>query len=180
MKTISITKAVFLFALGYFLTTTKLSAQENRTTGSSDYENAIGIRFGGTSGVAFKHKFTSNNAMELILGTYPHTFGITGLYERNFSTTVEGFNLYLGGGAHIARSYYKTRVYYYSERDDRYYYYRAEYGPIIGIDAIGGMEYKFQGAPVALSLDVKPYAEFYRGYGPYFSLDPGLGVKFTF
>ncbi|MCE3229289.1 MAG: hypothetical protein K0S32_3840 [Bacteroidetes bacterium] len=180
MKTISFTKAVFLFALGIFLTTNKLSAQENRTTASTDYDNAIGIRFGGTSGITFKHKFSPQNSMELILGTYPHTFGITGLYERYFPTTVDGFNLYAGAGAHIARSYYRTRVFYYDYNDDRYYSYRAEYGPIIGLDAIGGMEYKFERAPVALSMDVKPNMEFYRGFGPYLRLDPGLGVKFTF
>jgi hypothetical protein len=180
MKAMLCTRTVFLFALGCILSTAKLSAQQNTTTESGDYDNAVGIRFGGMSGITFKHKFSRANAMEFILGTYPHTFGITGLYERYVPTTVDGLNLYFGGGAHVARSYYKTRTMYYSERDDRYYYYRTEYGPILGLDAIGGLEYKFPKAPVALSLDAKPYAEFYRGYGPYFSLDPGLGVKFTF
>jgi hypothetical protein len=156
--------------------------QKQGATTDPDFKNAFGIRFGPTSGITYKHKFSSYNAMEIILGTYPHAIGVTGLYERYFLTNVDGLNFYLGAGAHIARGYYSSWGYSYNPDKDQYYYYTRSYhyGPVLGIDAIGGAEYKFQNVPVALSLDFKPYAEFYRGNGPYTRLDPGLGVKFTF
>ncbi len=176
MKTTSI-KAVLILGLAICLSP-KTIAQKNETTGSSDFTNAIGLRFGGTSGLDFKHKFSSNNALELILGTYPDAFGITALYERNVTTQVSGLNLYFGGGAHISRVYARSYRYFYN---DRYYYYNNYgSGTIMGIDGIAGIEYKIPRVPLALSLDVKPMAEFYSGYGPYFNLDPGLGIKFTF
>jgi hypothetical protein len=167
-----------------FMLSTNAKAQYNKESASlnNEFRNAVGVRFGVTSGITYKHKFSAYNAMELIAGTYPHAIGITGLYERYILTNVEGLAVYLGAGAHIARGYYSTWGYAYNQDKDQYYYYSRNYhfGPIIGIDAIGGAEYKFRNTPVALSLDFKPYAEFYRGFGPYSRLDPGLGIKFTF
>lgn len=163
-----------------------MNAQYNKQPAAAviqtDYKDAFGIRFGSTSGITYKHKFNSYNAMEVLLGTYPHAIGVTGLYERYLPTSINGLSLYLGAGAHVARGYYSYWGYTYNPDNDQYYYYTRSfhYGPVIGIDAIGGAEYKFKDVPVALSLDLKPYAEFYRGKGPYKRLDPGLGVKFTF
>jgi hypothetical protein len=186
MKTTIIRKAMLAVSLGCFFTIGQIKAQdskprENKTMEGSAYTNAIGIRFGGTTGFTYKHRFDSHNTMELILGTHPHAFGLTGLYEYYFPTTVEGLNLYLGAGGHISRAYYRASGYYYVAEDDRRYFYKTYgYGPIVGIDGMAGIEYKIPRAPLAISLDMKPYAEFYRNFGPFFNLDPGLGIKFTF
>lgn len=147
-----------------------------------NYTDAIGLRFGGTTGLSIKHKFNRSNAIEIIAGTYPHAIGITGLYERYFSTRKEGLSFYAGAGAHIARGYFSSWGYTYNADKDQYYYNSSSYhfGPIVGVDAIGGAEYKFRDTPVALSLDLKPYVEFYKGSRLYSRLDPGLAVKFTF
>jgi len=179
MKT-TLIKTVFTIGLSCFLSFENVNAQENKTIENNKYSNAIGIRIGGTSGLTYKHRFDQKNAVEVILGTYPYSYGLTGLYERYMPTTVEGLNLYAGAGAHISRAYYRTWGYYTSD-DNRYYYYRTyNYGPIIGIDAIGGIEYKIPKAPIAVSFDLKPYIDFFRDYRSYVYLDPGLGIKFTF
>ncbi len=178
MKRAILNKAVLtIIFLACFLDK-NLFAQQKQAAENADYTNAIGIRFGGTTGLDFKHKFSSLNAIELILGAYPNSFGLTALYERNVSTQVTGLNLYLGAGGHIARAYDYNYGYF---KNDRYYYYRNyNYGPVLGIDGIAGVEYRIPKVPLAISVDVKPYAEFYSGYGTYFNLDPGLGIKFTF
>ncbi|MBA3663274.1 MAG: hypothetical protein H0W61_03575 [Bacteroidetes bacterium] len=162
------------------LLTPSVNSQKSLQPG--DYKNAAGIRFGGTTGVSFKHKFNPYNAMEIIAGTYPHAVGITGLYERNFLTNVDGLLFYLGAGAHISRAYYSTWSYTYNGDKDQYYYdsRNYHYRAVVGIDAIGGAEYKLNDSPVAFSLDFKPYGEFYSGYKTRWRLDPGLGIKFTF
>ncbi|MGZ3900380.1 MAG: hypothetical protein ACXVNQ_08265 [Bacteroidia bacterium] len=182
MKTSSLIKAIGISTVALFLSNTELKAQKINTPQQQDYTDAVGLRFGGTTGLSVKHKFNSYNAIEIIAGTYPHAIGITGLYERYVLTNVDGLNFYFGAGGHIARGYFSSWGYDYNPDKDQYYYYSGNYyyGPIIGIDAIGGAEYKFRDTPVALSFDLKPYAEFYRGSGPHCRLDPGLGVRFTF
>lgn len=161
------------------LTAQENISMENKTIVSNDYSNAIGLRFGGISGITYKHRFQSN-AVEVIAGTYPYSFGLTGLYERYSSTTVNGLNLYYGAGAHISRAYYTSWTYF-NIGNDRYGYYKTyNYYPIFGLDIIGGIEYKIPKAPLAISLDLKPYVDFFREYGPYGYIDPGLGIKFTF
>lgn len=182
MKTFLIqTAAILVFGI---LCEGNVSAQQSKNVTVNDtyFKNAVGLRFGTTTGITYKHRFTEENALELILGTHAHAVGITGLYERYVLTNVEGLNLYFGGGAHISRGYYSTWGYNYNPKYDQYYYYEKNYhyGPIVGLDAIGGIEYRLSKAPVAFNLDLKPFAEFYRGYKPNYRWDPGLGVKFTF
>jgi hypothetical protein len=177
METIKSKFALFLvsvFLTGFFNT----QAQKRYESDSYEYKNAVGLRIGSTSGLTYKHRFDDRNALELILGTFPYSYGLTGLYERYIPTKTEGLYLYAGGGMHFGRSYKRAWGYYYNER-----YYQNRYyvdGPVVGIDLIGGIEYKIPSVPLSLSFDLKPYAEFFRGYGPYYNLDPGLGVKFSF
>lgn len=184
MKTTIITKTALIVALGWFLNTNKTLAQNaidnNPTVVSNDFSNALGVRFGATSGLTFKHKFNTYNSMELILGGGGHHYGLTGLYERNVLTGVNGLGIYFGAGGHIGGGYYRTWGYYDPYYDRVYYRDNYYYGPVIGVDAIAGIEYKIPKAPLALSLDMKPYVEFNRWNGTYFNLDPGLGIKFTF
>jgi hypothetical protein len=143
-----------------------------------DYRNAIGIRAGQTSGITFKHFFSSNEAIEAILGLWPNAVGITGLYEKYVpSENVNGFSWYFGGGGHMS---FSTKRLYTVYHEGRYYSYRSTYpGFGIGIDGIVGAEYKIPTAPLAISFDIKPFIEV-NGSGVIFTaFDPGLGIKFT-
>lgn len=173
MKAAAHNSAKFLIGL-LLLSLTAVHAQQN--SGSGAYKNAFGLRGGGTSGLTFKHRFSENHALELILDTRP---GITGLYEKYNSTGTAGLSWYFGGGAHFAT--YRQRDYFVIYRNDRYYYYHTyRYGPVAGIDLIAGLEYKIPAAPVAFSLDVKPNIETDGGDYLFMSLDPGLGIKIAF
>jgi hypothetical protein len=169
-------KAALLLGFTAFIGNSRLAAQANNS-GDDSYSDAIGVRLGGTTGFSYKHRFNNPNAFEAILGTYPYSLSLTALYERYFTTHTNGLSLYFGAGGHIARPYYNSRGFYYN---DRYYFYRTAPGPVLGIDLIGGLEYKISSVPLALSFDLKPNTEFYINYSPLFRLDPGLGIKFTF
>jgi len=178
-RTIVISAALFIIFAGGIK---KAAAQAINTP---TYRNAIGLRAGGTSGLTFKHFFSSGHAFEGIIGVWPNAFSITGLYERHVSSqTVSGFQWYYGAGAHFA--HYARRVYYYTYngRGPERYPYRYRYideGFAIGIDGILGMEYKIPPIPFAISFDLKPYFEIHQASGyAFIALDPGLGLKFTF
>lgn len=146
---------------------------------SSDYNTAIGLRAGETSGLTVKHFFSQNNAVEGIFGAWHHGFSITGLYERHASAFgTAGLNWYYGAGGHV--SFASDRTYYYHRHGNRRYEYYSDGRVGVGIDGIFGMEYKIPKAPIAFSLDLKPYIEFVSNGGVWTSLDPGLGIKVTF
>ena len=147
---------VALFALS----TTEVSAQ--------DYKNAIGGRFGSYNGVTFKTGLNKNAMLELI-GNFRSShnvnyFQVTGLYEvYNKIGGAPGLNWYYGGGASVGSM--KVKGY-----DGDVY---------LGLNGVLGLDYKFKGAPINLSLDwiptlrLTPDTDFYSG-------DVGLGVRFTF
>ena len=96
--------------------------------------------------------------------------GLSALYEWNSPIFTNGFILYNGFGAHAgSRTIEKTKSDGVTERVGRLG---------IGADGVVGIEYKLYNAPVAFSLD----------YRPFFNLLPfttffgnvGLGVKVCF
>jgi hypothetical protein len=148
---------------------------------SSSYNTAIGLRFGGTSGLTIKHFTNSSTAIEGIVSFWRHSVGITGLYEKHANAFgAAGLNWYYGGGAHV----FITNGDYYDDYYDRNWhphYYRYEHGGFSGgIDGIVGLEYKINPIPFAISFDLKPAIDITTGGNVYFYVDPGLGLKFTF
>lgn len=178
MKT-SFYKTISVIALSLICTQTY--AQDKNALEKPDFNNAIGVRFGSTTGLTYKHNFSAYHAMEIIAGTQRHALSFTALYERNFLTNIDGLKLYAGAGGHIARPYTRTWGYSYNESKDQFHYTNNYYNAtIIGLDVIGGFEYKFQSAPIAISFDFKPYLEFYKQTVPRYKLDPGAAIKYTF
>jgi hypothetical protein len=161
--------------------TTSLEAQQNdAVTSSPEYKNAIGIRAGRTSGITFKHFFNSGNAFEGILGLWKNAVGLTALYEKNQGLGVNGLKFYYGAGAHITgetgHNYYRKH----NGTDNDYVYRYGENGWAAGIDGTVGLDYKIGPVPLAISLDIKPFAEL-SNYGYiYTGLDAGLGIKLAF
>ena len=144
--------------------------------GSAQYSTAIGLRAGETSGLTIKQFIGGSNALEGILGVWQHGGSATLLFEHHAPAFGNGFNWYYGAGGHV--SFQTTYSYWYRYERRNYYYYR-DGGTGLGIDGVLGLEYKIPKAPNAISFDLKPYIEFYRGY-TWLALDPGLGIKVAF
>lgn len=160
---------ILLLAFGIFVS----------TAGQAQYNTAIGLRAGESSGVTIKHFINDGAALDFLISAWPNDLAIFGLYEKHQPIgNANGFNFYYGAGAHVAFNTYR-RAYYYDRYHD-YWWYHNRGGFGIGIDGIIGIEYKFPGIPLALSLDIKPYLEFNTDHNIYFSPDPGLGIKVAF
>lgn len=128
---------------------------------SQDYTHAIGVRVGGSSGsITYKQHLQTNNAIEAMLWLdWRSGFSVAGLYEWTTPVINNDFNLYYGVGAHLGVS----------DKDFA-----------LGIDAIVGLEYKIPNAPIALSLDYKPYINIIPTPNSYGLWDLAIGIKFTF
>ncbi len=150
-------------------------------TDAQDYKNGIGIRLGGlTSGLNFKHKFSSGNAFEGI-ATFGHrSVLLTGLYEvhRPIAST-NGLHWYYGGGGHLGVFGHRGGYWIYKEQGNRIYV--VDEGETIlvpGVDFILGIEYKFTNAPFSIGVDLKPFIDI-RSV-PYGYMDGALNLRIAF
>jgi hypothetical protein len=148
-----------------------LSNAQSKSTNSSSYTTALGVKVWDGAGISFKHFLKSNKAIELIGYFWGHGFRITGLYEIHGPIQgATGLQWYIGPGAHIG-FYDGFHHHNHDEINDDHVH--------IGIDGVIGLDYKFRGAPINVSLDWQPAFEFGHGTGFYGSWG-GLGIRYTF
>ena len=128
MKKLMLTAAIL-----FFFSVTVLAQDE-----SGGYSTAIGVRLGPStpaikSGITIKH-FLGNNAIEGII-SFGDGVGICGLYEIHKSLSVENLQWFIGFGGYAAFNNSTSNV---------------------GAAGVVGLDYKFAGLPLNLSLDWKP------------------------
>lgn len=149
-------------AIILFFTAAAAQAQSS-STNSSSYTTALGVKVWDGAGISFKHFFNDRHAGELIGYFWRDGVRITGLYEIHGDFQgAQGLKWYIGPGAHIG-------------------FYNSDYGngTFAGIDGVIGLDYKFNGAPINISLDWQPSFEFGDGRG-FTGSWGGLGVRYTF
>jgi hypothetical protein len=125
-------KFIFPFFLLLIVVCTKVSAQ--------DYKLAMGVRFSSASptlsnSITVKYFMNEKAALEGLL-SFGTRFGVGGLYEvHQLIGSVPSLNWFYGGGAYIG-----------FENSNTY----------LGPTGVLGVDYKFQNAPLNLSIDWKP------------------------
>jgi len=153
-----------IIVLSVFLLVTATVFSQSKSTNSSSYKTALGVKaFWDGGGISFKHFASDNNAIELIGYFWNRGMRITGLYEIHGPINgAPGLQWYIGPGAHIG--------FYDSRHGD---------GSFAGIDGVLGLDYKFNGAPINLSLDWQPSFEFGEDRG-FVGSWGGLAIRYTF
>ena len=135
----------------------------------SEYRTAIGVKFW-PGALSVKHFIRDNRALEGDLYFWGHGFRFTGLYEVHGDINgAPGLKWYVGPGAHfgVYNEYWHRGDHYYDDGDASF-----------GIDGVLGLDYKINGAPINLSLDINPFLEILSH--PYVDVWGGLGIRFTF
>jgi len=137
----------------------------------SEYRTALGVKFF-PGAISLKHFTTEKHALEGLGYFYNDGFRLTGLYEIHGNIAgATGLKWYIGPGAHIGfwnDNWRKNNKNY--DGPDNF---------TIGVDGVLGLDYKFTGAPINMSLDWQPsfnlvgYGSFEPGWG-------GLAVRYTF
>jgi len=140
-----------------------ITQAQSKSANSSSYRTALGVKVWDGGGISLKHFFSGNNAGELIGYFWSQGMRITGLYEihGNFADAA-GLKWYIGPGVHVG-------------------FYNSKYGDgsFAGIDGVLGLDYKFHGAPINISLDWQPSFEFGDARG-FVGSWGGLGIRYTF
>lgn len=166
-------RSFFLCAIGsltiiFFLLSYELQAQ---------YNTAIGLRVGGTTGIDGKFFTQRSKAIEGIVGWFGNGISFTALVERYSQVhNANGLYIYCGGGGHLA--FYDGRGRYYSYFGREVNYYRNN-NLGLGINGIVGFEYRMpDGIPISFSVDIKPFIELGTGGYINFAPDPSFVIKF--
>ena len=145
----------------------------------AQYDFAIGLRSGETSGITLKKNY-ENTAIEGLVGFWNDGLSVTGLWEHNkIAFNTPGLNWVYGVGGHVS---------FYGDNFDghggpSWYGHPHDIGDGnlgLGIDGTVGLEYKIPEVPIAFGLNFKPYIELITNGGVIFSPDPGIGIKVAF
>lgn len=160
-------KNIFIVAIILFATSIY------STTNAQSYKNGLGLRFGGlTSGLTLKHFTNQTTALEGIVSLGRQSVVVTGLYEKHAPLGGTGSaKIFYGFGGHLGFFQDGGRYYY---NDNRIY----TSSTVVGIDGILGLDFKLNKAPINISMDIKPFVDFFGGN--YFYMDGGLSVRYTF
>ncbi|MBC7937370.1 MAG: hypothetical protein H7Y86_18655 [Rhizobacter sp.] len=137
------------------------SAQSNVT--SQEYTTALGVKFY-PGAVSLKHFIKTNAALEGLGYFWNKGARITGLYEFHGDINgAAGLKWYAGPGAHVG-------------------FYNSKYGggSSFGVDGVLGLDYKFKGAPINMSVDWQPSFEFNGAYDGFSGNWGGLGIRYVF
>lgn len=140
---------------------------------SSSYKTALGVKvWNNGGGVSLKHFVGNNNALEGIGYFWGNGARFTGLYEFHFDIEgAPGLKWYVGPGVHVG---FYNNGYYYDDLGRRH-----GSNTYMGIDGVLGLDYKFTGVPINLSIDWQPSFEFGDNRGFIYSWG-GLGIRYTF
>lgn len=140
----------------------------------TDYQNAVGGRFGVANGITFKHFLTDNNAIDIIMNFRSKknsfsVFKLYGLYEiHNPINGAPGLTWYYGVGGGIGSYTFKYK-------DDR----KDEKDIALSADGVLGLDYKFKDVPIDVAFDWKPSFELSPDQGLGFD-GFGLSIRFAF
>jgi hypothetical protein len=151
-----------IFLLFLFILSINFLRAQSGSANSSSYTTALGVKIWNGAGVTLKHFLSDKNAVEAIGYFSGDGFRLTGLYQIHKDIPgAQGLKWYFGPGAHIG--FYKPNKY--------------DHDILIGIDGVIGLDYKFTGAPINMSLDWQPAFEFTEGFVGSWG---GLGIRYTF
>ncbi|MEC4114799.1 hypothetical protein [Myroides pelagicus] len=143
----------------------------------SSPKNAIGLRFGGNSGlgteISYQRQLAKNNRLEIDLGwrdnNHVDAVKVTGLYQWVWNIE-NGFNWYAGAGAAVGTWNYSETI-----KGHRY----SDSGSFGLLTGTVGLEYNFD-FPLQISLDLRPELYLNDSYRDGLYADLGLSVRYRF
>lgn len=147
---------------------------------SQNYTRDAGMRIGDYFSLTYRQYLYNDQALEglLFFGRHGITLGaLKEFFQPAFGGVSDNLFLQYGYGAHIG--YRNTDHYRILNRT--YQIDGNTFTPLIGIDGLVGLEYRFPEFPFLISMDIKPYFEF--STIPVFSLylsSFGLSLKYRF
>jgi hypothetical protein len=146
-----------------------------------NYQQAAGLRLGASGGITYRRMLGSDVAGEVMLLGQNHGTSLVFLFEKQKPAVLFddlNMNFIYGAGAHIGGA---SDDYYYNDPHGNNYYHMGYNTLQLGIDGFVSFEYLVPRYPVALSLETKPYFEFFddHNFGLHLFVI-AFGARYTF
>lgn len=128
-------------------------------TNAQEFKQVAGIRLGLSPGFEYRIFADAENSYKFLLSTRDrgiqfHVFKEFHNYDM-FDFT-DQLVFFYGGGLHAGYERWDIKYYdHYSQ------WYTTHTAFIVGLDALVGLEYIFDKAPISVGVEVKPYFEFF-------------------
>ncbi|MEZ4888852.1 MAG: hypothetical protein R3E32_29265 [Chitinophagales bacterium] len=159
-------KNLLLFCFSFFLVASTANAQTYSNTNNSTTNTLMGVRIGGGTmgsdlGLTIQHQLNQNSYLEGLGTLNKYDVRLTGLYEYHqpLSYSSRSLTWFVGGGVHVgkvrksaAETFLDLLNIDLGNEDPK--------SVFVGLDAIGGIQYKFPGVPLNASIDIKPAYNF--------------------
>jgi hypothetical protein len=148
---------------------------------SQNYEQAAGLRLGSAGGITYRRMLGSNLAGEaMLLGQNNGTAAVFLFEKQKPAVLFDDLNLTFiyGIGAHIGAANNNDNCNDYYDRNSHYRGYNTLQ---LGFDGFASFEYLIPRYPVALSLECKPYFEFFDDHWLGLHIPViAIGARYTF
>lgn len=150
---------------------------------SQEQRHVIGARTGLSTGITYEYKVDPFRGYKAMMGFREGGVQFTGMiqsYRPLYLKFTNKLYYYAGLGAHLGFTRFQPRHGLWAN-PFRFNYAYGHFAPVIGLDAILGIEYRLERAPIIFALDAKPFFELFGQN--IFRLSPfdiGLSIKFTF
>lgn len=148
---------------------------------SQNYEQAAGLRLGAAGGITYRRLLGTDAAGEIMLLSQNHGSVLVFLFEKQKPAVLfDDLNLTFiyGAGVHVgaATLYHNNEDFF--DYNSRYQRYNSLQ---LGLDAFASFEYMLPRYPVALSVEAKPYFEFFDDgwFGVHLPVI-AFGARYTF
>ncbi|MCF8229393.1 MAG: hypothetical protein K9G58_02900 [Bacteroidales bacterium] len=151
--------------------------------GAQTRKQYLGVRGGASSGVTVKIFKSEFKALEGLLSFRSRGVQLTALietYRPVYLKHTDRVYFFSGLGAHVG---------YVGSKDDGFLnsnvfnsnYFSRRYAPVLGLDGIVGLEYRFREIPLVVAVDYKPFFELFgRNFFNIHVWDFGISIKYVF
>lgn len=148
---------------------------------SQNYKQAAGLRLGASGGITYRRLLGSDAAGEIMLLGQNHGTVLVFLFEKQKPAILFddlNLNFIYGAGAHIGGT---SHDYNCNDPYNHDYYYSGYNTLQLGFDGFASFEYMIPRYPIALSLEAKPYFEFFDDHNFGIHLfQIAFGARYTF
>lgn len=165
----------FIFIILFFSIFSLVSAQQ--------YKQYIGLRGGESTCISYKLFKSPVKALEANLAFRDggvQAIVLIETYKPVYMKKSDRFFTYTGVGAHIGYTSSYRDKFRFNPIFNRAYFNRS-FAPVVGLDVIAGIEYRFRNAPWIIAADFKPFFELFgSNYFTINIIDFGFSVKYEF